>query len=398
MRYVAGMDQLSPEVRRLERRARTWRRELHANPEVGFQEHRTSALVAGVLARLGMQVSTGIGKTGVVGSLSCGTSSRSIGLRADMDALPVAEQGTPKWRSTRPHAFHGCGHDGHTAILLAAATALSRRRAFDGTIHFIFQPAEEGLGGAQAMIDAGLFERFPCDSIYAIHNWPGAPLGTIGTRVGAFMAGSAQIDIEIKGKGGHAGLPQHCVDPIHAASLLIQALQALVSRNADPTTPTVLSLTQLHSGDAYNVIPSSAHIGGGLRYLEAREGDRMMHRLKEIAAGVAGATGAHIDVIVKPMFPVLVNDPACTHRSLEVARTLVGATNVDGELGPLMGSDDFAYLLQSTPGCYLLLGSGDHEHTHMPHDPCYDFNDRLLPIGAEYWVRLAEALLEAAAN
>lgn len=388
------MDNISSEVRLLERRARSWRRELHANPEVGFEEHRTAAFVAGVLTRLGMNVATGVGKTGVVGSLSCGTSSRSIGLRADMDALPIAEQGSPKWRSIRPDVFHGCGHDGHTAILLAAATALSRRRGFDGTVHFIFQPAEEGLGGAQAMMDDGLFERFPCDSIYAMHNWPGAPLGTISTRVGAFMAGSAQVDIQVEGKGGHAGLPQHCVDPIHAASLLVQALQALVSRNADPTVPTVLSLTRLHSGDAYNVIPSSARLGGGLRYLDAAEGDRVVSRLHDIAAGIASATRARIEVLIKPTFPVLVNDAQCTHRSLEVARTLVGASNVDADPGPLMGSDDFAYLLQNRPGCYLLLGSGDPKHAHMPHDPCYDFNDRLLPIAVEYWVRLAERLLE----
>jgi hippurate hydrolase len=387
------MDSISSEVREVQPLALTWRRDLHANPEIGFEEHRTAALVTQVLERLGLEVTTGIGRTGIVGSLRRGTSRRSIGLRADMDALPVAEQGTPEWRSTRPRAFHGCGHDGHTAVLLAAATALSRRGRFDGTIHFIFQPAEEGLGGARAMLEDGLLDRFSCDALYGMHNWPGMPLGTISTRAGALMAGMAQLDIEIEGKGGHAGLPQHCVDPIHAAAQLIQALQGLVSRNADPTMPTVLSLTRLRAGDAYNVIPATAHVGGGLRYVDARDIQRIEKRLHEIAGGIGQATGARITVKLEHKFPVLVNDAECTRQALDIGAALVGEDNVRRDYGPLMGSDDFAWMLQHRPGCYLLMGSGDAAHTHMPHDPCYDFNDELLPIATSYWVSLAESVL-----
>lgn len=387
------MVQLSSEIREIQSQARLWRRELHAHPEVGFEEHRTAAFVANVLTTLGLTVSTGIAKTGVVGTLCCGSRQRSIGLRADMDALPIPEEGTSEWRSTVPRVFHGCGHDGHTATLLAAASAIKQRARFDGTIHFIFQPAEEGLGGGRAMLDEGLFERFPCDAIYGMHNWPGAPLGTIGTRVGPFMAGSAQIDIEVEGKGGHAGLPQHCVDPVYAATLLVQSLQGLVSRNADPTRPAVLSLTRIHAGDAYNVIPAVAHIGGGMRYVYPDDSRRLAARLREIASGVARVTGARIEVTIKPLFPVLVNDGECVQRAVDVATAFVGANNVQRDYGPLMGSDDFAWMLQRKPGCYLLLGSGDAAHTHMPHHPCYDFNDDLLPIAAEYWMRLAEALL-----
>lgn len=387
------MDRLSQEICEIRPQARSWRRDLHAHPELGFEEHRAAALVADVLGKLGLRVSTGIAKTGVVGSLCCGTSRRSIGLRADMDALPVAEQGSREWRSTTSGVFHGCGHDGHTAILLAAATALRRRARFDGTIHFIFQPAEEGLGGARALLEEGLFDRFPCDAIYGMHNWPGEPLGTLGTRAGALMAGSAQLDIRVEGKGGHAGLPHHCVDPIYAATQLVQSLQGLVSRNADPTKPAVLSLTKFHSGEAYNVIPSVAHIGGGLRYLDAGEAGRIEKRLNQIASGVACATGSSITVALNQLFPVLVNDGECARHALDVGAAFLGRENVQRDYGPLMGSDDFGWMLQRKPGCYLLLGSGDAEHTLMPHHPCYDFNDELLPIAAEYWVRLAETLL-----
>jgi amidohydrolase len=387
------MDQLSSEIREIQPQAQIWRRDLHANPELGFQEHRTTAVVADVLRLLGMRVFTGLGKTGVVASLSCGSGQRSIALRADMDALPISEQGTAQWRSTTPSVFHGCGHDGHTAILLAAATALSRRKRFNGTVHFVFQPAEEGLGGGQAMLEDGLFARFPCEAIYGMHNWPGAPLGTIGTRVGALMAGMAQLDIEVEGNGGHAGLPHYCVDPIYSATLLVQSLQGLVSRNADPTKPAVLSLTRFHSGDAYNAIPSVARIGGSLRYLDSAESTRLEKRLDEIASGIAHGTGSTIKVALKHLFPVLVNDDECTRQALDVGAAFVGSKNVQRDCGPLMGSDDFAWMLQHKPGCYLLLGSGDAEHTHMPHHPCYDFNDALLPIAAEYWVRLAETLL-----
>jgi amidohydrolase len=387
------MESLCREVREIRSEAQVWRRDLHAHPEIGFEEHRTAALVADVLRRLGLDVTTGIGKTGVIGSLSRGTSRRSIGLRADMDALPFAEQGVSEWRSRNPRAFHGCGHDGHTAALLAAASALSRRARINGTVHFIFQPAEEGLGGARALLKDGLFERFDCDSIYGMHNWPGAPLGTVSARTGAFMSGLAQVDIDVQGKGGHAGLPQHCVDPIHASAQLIQAVQSLVSRNADPTKPTVLSLTRIRSGEAYNVVPASAHIGGGLRYLDSADCARIEKRLAEIVDGVGIATGARITLRLEHKFPVLVNEAACTQFALDVAASLVGPDNVQRDYGPLMGSDDFAWLLQQRPGCYVLMGSGDSTHTHMPHDPCYDFNDELLPLAAEYWVRLAERLL-----
>ncbi|WP_374594034.1 M20 aminoacylase family protein [Sphingosinicella sp.] len=369
------------------------RRDIHQHPELAFRETRTAEIVARELTRMGIPFRTGIGGTGVVGTLSAGTSGHSIALRADMDALPMQEDSGVPHQSVYPGAFHGCGHDGHTAMLLGAAEQLSRTRAFDGTVHFIFQPAEEGEGGAVAMLNDGLLRDFPAEQIFGLHNWPGMPLGHFATRPGPMMAAFAKFDIRIDGKGGHAALPHESTDQILAASALVQALQSIVSRTLNPIDPAVVSVTQFHAGSAYNVLPGSAALAGCTRYFSDAAGETIAARLRAIAAETAATFDATAEVCVDQVYTALVNDAAAARLCADVAASLVGSAQVDADCAPIMASEDFAFMLRERPGCYILMGTGDGDHGCMVHNPAYDFNDAALPIGVSYWVRLVETRL-----
>jgi amidohydrolase len=369
-----------------------WRRDFHAHPEIGFQEERTSRLVAERLAAWGVEVHRGVGKTGVVGILKGrGTSERRVGLRADMDALPMDEATNLPYRSTNPGVFHGCGHDGHTTMLLGAARYLASTRNFDGTVVFIFQPAEEGLGGARAMIADGLFERFPCDEIYGLHNSPLGPSGAVLIRSGAAMASADFFDVRITGRGSHGAKPQYAVDPTMVAVSLAQAMQTIVSRNTDPLKATVVSITKLHAGTAYNVIPDSATLGGTIRTFDEKMRALVRSRMREIAAGMATAFGATIEVDIRDGFSVLDNQAANVEVVAEVARELLG--KVDLAPPPNMASEDFADMMQVVPGAYFWLGMTPGP---MVHNPSYIFDDAVLPVGASMLARIAERRASAA--
>ncbi|MGU3360845.1 M20 aminoacylase family protein [Methylobacterium sp. M6A4_1b] len=364
------------------------RRDFHAHPELGFEEVRTSGIVADELARYGIAVHRGIGGTGVVGVLEGRTGSgRRIGLRADMDALPIEEETNLPYRSTVPGKMHACGHDGHTTMLLGAARYLAETRDFDGTALFVFQPAEEGQGGARAMIADGLFEKFPCDEIYAIHNQPNGPHGKIKLRPGPAMAAADFFDIRITGRGAHAAQPQQGIDPIVVGSTLVQALQSIVSRNADPLKSAVLSVTQFHAGAAYNVIPEGAHITGTVRTFDADLRSLITTRIREIAAGLATAYGATIDVDIRDVFSVLMNSPEHAAAAVDIARELFGPEGVDDQSKPRMGSEDFADMVARVPGAYAWIGS-----TPGPglHNASFDFDDSIIPLGSAFLARLVE--------
>jgi len=364
------------------------RRDFHAHPELGFEEVRTSGIVAAELARYGIAVHRGIGGTGVVGVLEGRSGSgRRIGLRADMDALPIEEETNLPYRSTVPGKMHACGHDGHTTMLLGAARYLAETRDFDGTALFVFQPAEEGQGGARAMIADGLFDKFPCDEIYAIHNQPNGPHGKIKLRPGPAMAAADFFDIRITGRGAHAAQPQQGIDPIVVGSTLVQALQSIVSRNADPLKSAVLSVTQFHAGAAYNVIPEGAHITGTVRTFDADLRILVTTRIREIAAGLATAYGATIDVDIRDVFSVLMNSPEHAAAAAAVARELFGPEGVDDQSKPRMGSEDFADMVARVPGAYAWIGS-----TPGPglHNASFDFDDSIIPLGSAFLARLVE--------
>ncbi|MCJ2046257.1 M20 family metallopeptidase [Methylobacterium sp. J-078] len=364
------------------------RRDFHAHPELGFEEVRTSGIVAEELTRYGIAVHRGIGGTGVVGVLEGRTGSgRRIALRADMDALPIEEETNLPYRSTVPGKMHACGHDGHTTMLLGAARYLAETRDFDGTALFVFQPAEEGQGGARAMIADGLFETFPCDEIYAIHNQPNGPHGKIKLRPGPAMAAADFFDIRIAGRGAHAAQPQQGIDPIVVGSTLVQALQSIVSRNADPLKSAVLSITQFHAGAAYNVIPEGAHITGTVRTFDADLRTLVTTRIREISAGIAAAYGATIDVDIRDVFSVLMNSPEHAAAAAEIARELFGPEGVDDQSKPRMGSEDFADMVARVPGAYAWIGS-----TPGPglHNASFDFDDSIIPLGSAFLARLVE--------
>jgi len=388
------------------------RRDIHAHPEIAFEEQRTSDLVASKLQQWGIEVHRGLGKTGLVGVLrgtgngaSGGTDgtqpARTIGLRADMDALPMPEHNRFAHASIIPGRMHGCGHDGHTAILLGAAQYLAQHRDFDGTVHFIFQPAEEGgHAGARAMMADGLFERFPCDAVFGLHNAPGMDTGTFGFRAGKMMASSNLFEIRIIGTGGHAAAPHLTVDPIVIAAELVGALQSIVSRNKSPIENAVLSVTQIHAGDAYNVIPGEAIIRGTVRTYTTDMLDMIEARLRALATTLPQAYGATGELDFERCYPPLVNWAAPTEFAAKVAEDMFGADKVIRDIPPTTGSEDFAFFLEKIPGCYLRLGNGNGEHrlaSYHGMGPCllhntnYDFNDALLPIGASYWVHLVRA-------
>lgn len=373
-----------------------WRRDVHAHPETAFEEHRTAASVAEKLASFGIPVHRGLARTGVVGSLTVGTSKRAVGLRADLDALPIQETNTFEHRSTHPGRMHACGHDGHVAMLLGAAKHLATARNFDGTVQFIFQPAEESRGGGRVMVEEGLFERFPMEAVFGMHNWPGMPVGEFGVMPGPMMASSDEFEIRIKGRGGHAAMPHQTIDPVVIGSQIVQALQAIVSRNANPVDPTVITVTQFHAGDAINVIPGEAVLRGTARAFRPAVQDLIEEGIRRICAGVAAAHGAQIAVRYERHYPPTINTPAEAAFAAEVMREIVGAENVHTDLPPTMGAEDFAFMLQAKPGAYVWIGNGPGEGGCMLHNPGYDFNDAILPLGATYWARLADAFLRRA--
>jgi amidohydrolase len=379
----------------------TIRRDIHAHPELCYEEQRTADVVASRLAEWGIPVVRGLGVTGVVGIIKNGSSDRAIGLRADMDALPMQELNTFEHASRHAGKMHACGHDGHTAMLLGAAHYLSQNRNFDGTVYLIFQPAEEGGAGARRMMDDGLFARFPMDAVYGLHNWPGMAAGKFGVVAGPMMASSNEFRVVVKGKGAHAAQPHRGIDPVMVAVQIAQAWQTIISREKNPLDTAVLSITQIHAGSATNVIPDDAVLIGTVRTFTTEVLDLVERRMGEIAQGVAAAFNAGVDFSFKRNYPPLVNHAAQTAFAIEAMKAVVGDENVDANVEPTMGAEDFAFMLQAKPGCYVFLGNGEGEHRLGGHGlgPCqlhngsYDFNDQLLPIGASYWVRLVEMSL-----
>jgi len=377
------------------------RRDIHAHPELRFEERRTSDLVAQRLAEWGVAVTRGLGGTGVVGTLKRGTSGKSVGLRADMDALPIQEANDFPHRSTHAGKMHACGHDGHTAMLLGAARHLAAGASFDGTVHLIFQPAEEGGAGAQKMIDDGLFERFPCDAVFGMHNWPGLKVGEFGFAAGPMMASGNLFEIRVTGRGGHAALPHLGVDPVLTAVHIVQALQSIITRNKKPIDAAVLSVTIIKAGDATNVVPDGAFISGTVRTFDEPVTDLIESRMRQIAELTAQAHGATATVNFERYYPPTINDAEQAAFAAAVAEDVVGAAGVIRDVEPTMGSEDFSFMLRVRPGAYFWIGNGEGTHRAMGHGagPCmlhnasYDFNDELLPIGATYWVRLAEKFL-----
>ena len=370
-----------------------WRHDIHAHPELGFEERRTSDLVAEKLAGFGCEVHRGIGRTGVVGRLRIGNSSRSVGLRADMDALPIQEANSFTYRSRYDGRMHACGHDGHTTMLLGAARYLAETRNFDGTVHFIFQPAEEGLGGGDAMVKDGLFDRFPCDAIFGMHNAPGLAVGKFAIRTGAMMEGGVYFDIGVTGRGAHGARPEAAIDPVIVASHITTALQTIVSRNVEPVDTAVLSVTQIHAGDAYNVIPQQAFIRGTARAFSAETLGMIEENMQRIATGVASGFGATAELDFRIVFPPLINDASEAAFIADVAAELVGADNVNPNGGLVMASEDFSFMLNSRPGAYIRIGNGDELGGCQVHNPGYDFNDDVLGLGASLFAQLAERKL-----
>ncbi|TVV75816.1 amidohydrolase [Sphingomonas solaris] len=367
------------------------RHDIHAHPELAFAEHRTAAIVAAELRALGLEVETGIGGTGVVGTLRAGQSNRSLGFRADMDALPFHEETGVSYASTLPGTFHGCGHDGHVAILLGAARHLAETRAFAGTIHFIFQPAEEGQGGARAMIADGLFDRFPCDRVFALHNWPDLPAGSIRTRPGPIMASADKFEIVLTGKGGHAALPHQTPDAILAAADLVGQLNTIVSRRVPATKAAVLSVTQIHGGLAHNVIPAEVRLMGTVRTFDPQVQDMIEQSLRDMAAGVALSSGTSVAVIYDRYYPATINGAESAALALEAAAAV--CADAAEAPDPAFTSEDFAFMLQARPGAYLWLGQGRGAESPALHHPRYDFNDGVIGTGIALFAELAHRLL-----
>lgn len=371
------------------------RRDIHRYPELAFEEHRTSELVASKLKAWGYSVHRGLGGTGVVGTLQRGNSKRSLGLRADMDALPIQEKTGLDWASQSPGLMHACGHDGHTAMLLAAAQALAEDDVFNGTLHVIFQPAEEGGGGAVRMMQDGLFELFPCDAIFAMHNMPGVPAGHFVFREGPAMASSDYVTIRVHGTGGHGAMPHRCADPLVAASSIVLALQTVVSRNVDPLETAVVTVGALHAGQANNVIPALATLELSVRALRPDVRLLLESRIKSLVAAQAESFGVTAEVDWKSGYCVLVNSAKETDFARQVALNMLGADKVTLQGPAITGSEDFAFMLEKVPGSYLLIGNGDGDSAGacMVHNPGYDFNDDNIAIGSAYWINLAKAFL-----
>ena len=376
------------------------RRDIHAHPELCFEEIRTADLVAQKLTEWGIPIHRGMGKTGVVGILKCGTSDHAIGLRADMDALPMQELNQFAHASQHAGKMHACGHDGHVAMLLAAAQYLAKHRDFDGTVYFIFQPAEEGGGGAREMMRDGLFEKFPMQAVYGMHNWPGLKEGQFALSAGPVMASSNEFKITIHGKGCHAALPHNGVDPVLVACQMVQAFQTIISRNKKPVDAGVISVTMINAGEATNVVPDHCELQGTVRTFSLDVLDLLEQRMRDIAQHTCAAFGATCTFEFERNYPPTINHPAESSFARDVMADIVGANNVLTQ-EPTMGAEDFSYMLQAKPGAYCFIGNGDGAHREMGHgegpctlhNPNYDFNDRLIPLGATYWVKLVEASL-----
>jgi|TARA_B110000261_G_C13044689_1_gene341749 amidohydrolase len=371
----------------------TWRRDIHAHPEIAFEEHRTAELVADKLREFGIQVETGIAGTGVVGTLTKGRGNGAIGLRADLDALPIQETNEFAHKSTHAGKMHACGHDGHTTMLLGAAKYLAEHGEFEGTVYFIFQPAEENEGGGRVMVEEGLFDRYPMEAVYGMHNIPGMPVGTFAVKPGPMMAAFDIFELIVTGKGGHAAMPHLTIDPIVVGTKIVEAFQSIVSRSIDPQDPVVLSVTQFHAGDAYNVIPNEVSISGCTRCFSARVQTKLEAQMKQVATDICRAYGANCEFKYERRYPPTVNSEIEAQLAGSVAVELVGADRVNLNPKPAMGSEDFAYMLQEKPGAYIWIGNGDGEGSCMVHNPSYDFNDEILPIGATWWVKLTETSL-----
>lgn len=381
------------------------RRYLHAHPELRFEEKRTAGYVAGLLRGYGLDVEENIGGYGVVGTLRKGSSARAIALRADMDALPMKEENTFAHASTCEGKMHACGHDGHTAMLLGAAARLSREVEFDGTVHVVFQPAEEGGAGARAMIEDGLFERFPSDAIFGVHNWPGLPAGSFGVRPGPLMASSNTFSATLSGRGAHAAQPHRGVDPVVAAAQLTLAWQSILTRNVNPNHRAVISVTQIHAGTADNVIPGQATLSGTVRAFDAGTLDLIERRMGAIAEATGKMFDLRVSFDLERLYPALVNHPEETRQAMQAMMAAVGVEQVDGDTEPAFASEDFAFYLQHKPGCYAFLGNGviadEKASRQQPtsrelHSPLYDFNDGIIDAGVAYWIALVQRYLGVA--
>ncbi|WP_271008349.1 M20 aminoacylase family protein [Paucibacter sp. B51] len=394
MKFIDSILADAPLIQRL-------RRDIHAHPELCFQEQRTSDLIAQTLSEWGIPVHRGLGTTGVVGIVKNGTSERAVGLRADIDALPMTEHNTFAHASTQPGKMHACGHDGHTAMLLAAAKHLATNRNFDGTVYLVFQPAEEGGGGAREMIKDGLFKLFPMEAMFGAHNWPGMPAGAFALKTGPVFASSNEFKITLRGKGAHAAMPHLGVDPVPAACQMVQAFQTIISRNKRPAEAGVISVTMIHAGEATNVIPDACVIEGTVRTFTLELLDLIERRMEEMAQGIASAFEVSCEFKFRRNYPPTINHPAETEFVHQTLSAMVGPEMVQ-EFEPTMGAEDFSFFLQEKPGCYFLIGNGDGSHRiggHgmgpcTLHNPSYDFNDELIPLGGSMWVQLAEAWLK----
>lgn len=381
---------LVDEIVAMEEELVSWRRDIHRHPELGFEENRTADFVARKLEEFGLDVVRGIGKTGVVGVLREGNETRAIGLRADMDALPIDEQNDFEHRSTHAGTMHACGHDGHTTMLLAAAKYLAESRKFRGQVNFIFQPGEEGIGGARAMIDDGLFTQFPCENLFAMHNGPGLPVGKFAAVPGVRTAAGAFFDIDIKGRGAHGAHPDQGIDPVVIAGSLIGVLQTIISRNTRPSETAVVSVTKVHAGDAYNVIPASARLSGTVRSLSMPLLQKIEKRMEDLSKGVAAAHGGEAELSFRTIFHPVMNDDDASREAGDVCAGLVGEENVIREGSPGTGSEDFSFMSEQVPSCYVIVGNGD---TNPLHNPGYDFNDQALVYGASFFARVVEHML-----
>jgi hippurate hydrolase len=394
MKLIDALVQNAPAIAAL-------RKDLHAHPELCFEERRTADVVANKLTEWGIPIDRGMGTTGVVGILKAGASTRAIGLRADMDALPMQEFNTFAHASKHAGKMHACGHDGHTAMLLAAAQYLVQHQNFDGTVYLIFQPAEEGGGGAREMIKDGLFSKFPMDAVFGMHNWPGAQVGQFAASAGPVMASSNEFKITLHGKGGHAAMPHNAVDPVPVACQLVQAFQTIISRNKKPIDAGVISVTMIHTGEATNVIPDHCELQGTVRTFSVEVLDMIEQRMRDITTHTAAAFGVAAEFEFDRNYPPTINSLREAEFARQVMQGIVGAENVTTQ-EPTMGAEDFAYMLMEKPGCYCFIANGDGAHRAMGHgggpcmlhNPSYDFNDELIPLGATYWVRLVESWLK----
>jgi hippurate hydrolase len=384
---------LIPAIHALHDEMTAWRRDIHAHPETAFEEHRTAEQVATRLAEFGIEVHRGLATTGVVGTLRAGKSTRAIGLRADLDALHIEEQNAFSHRSRHAGRMHACGHDGHTTMLLGAAKYLAGSRRFDGTVHFIFQPAEENEGGGRVMVEQGLFERFPVEAVFGMHNWPGMPVGTFGAMPGPMMASFDLFEITVAGRGAHGAMPHQGIDPVVAGSALVQALQTIPSRTLNPADPAVVTVTQFHAGDTWNVIPAQAVLRGTTRAFRPEVQTEIETSIRRIAAGVDATYGTRSEIRYERRYPPTINHARETALAVEAMAAVVGRENVQTTLTPTMGAEDFAFMLQARPGCYAWIGNGAGEGGCTLHNPRYDFNDAILPIGASYWATLVEQVL-----